>query len=76
MASRDEAMQAMRAALWELDEPDQEVLVLRGIEQVPNEAVAKLLGLTPGAVTRRYQRALARLRHRLPGPMFDELLGE
>ena len=73
MAERDEAMLALRTALAELDEPDREVLVLRGIEQIPNDAVAKLLGLTPGAVTRRYQKALDRLRRRVPGSIFDDL---
>jgi RNA polymerase sigma factor (sigma-70 family) len=71
VAARDEAMLALRAALAELEE--REVLVLRGIEQVPIDAAAKLLGVTPGAVTRRYQKALARLRLRLPGSIFDEL---
>jgi RNA polymerase sigma factor (sigma-70 family) len=72
-AARDEAMLALRTALAELEEPEREILVLRGIEQVPLDAAAKLLGLTPGAVTRRYQKALERLRLRLPGSIFDEL---
>jgi RNA polymerase sigma factor (sigma-70 family) len=72
-AEQDEAMLALRAALAELEEPEREVLVLRGIEEVPNELVAKLLGLSPGGVTRRYQKALERLRKRLPGSIFDDL---
>jgi RNA polymerase sigma-70 factor (ECF subfamily) len=72
-AQHDETTGALRAALAELDEEDRELLVLRGIEQLPNESVAQLLGVTPSTATRRYQRALARLRARLPGSIFEEL---
>ena len=72
-AQHDEATGALRSALAELDEKDREVLILRGIEQLPNEGVAQLLGVTPGTATRRYQRALERLRVRLPGSIFEEL---
>ena len=75
LAQRDEAFTALHAALDELDEKDREVLVLRGIEQVANDEVARLLGVTPGAITRRYQHALEKLRKRLPGSILDELPG-
>ncbi len=70
---RDEASRMLHAALAELEAHEREVLVLRGIEQVSNDEVSRLLGVTPGAVTQRYQKALGRLRRRLPGSLFDEL---
>lgn len=73
VAQRQEAFTAVHAALAELDEKDHEVIVLRGIEQVANDDVARLLGVTPGATTRRYQRALEKLRVLLPGSILDEL---
>ena len=73
LARRDEAYTALHEAIAELDETDREVLVLRGIEQHANDEVASLLGVTPAAVTRRYQRALRKLRHRLPGSILEGL---
>ena len=73
VAQRDEAFTVLHAVLAELDQKDQEVIVLRGIEQHANDEVAGLLGVTPGAVTRRYQSALKKLRVRLPGSILDEL---
>jgi RNA polymerase sigma-70 factor (ECF subfamily) len=73
LAQRDEAFTALQAALNELDEQDREVLVLRGIEQISNDEAAQLLGVTPGAATRRYQRALDKIRVLLPGSVLDEL---
>jgi len=73
LAQRHETFAALHVALGELTEKDHEVIVLRGIEQLTNLEVALLLGLTPGAATRRYQRALAKLRIRLPGSILDEL---
>lgn len=72
-AQEEELHRAVVDALLELDESDREVLVLRGIEQLPNEDAARLVGVSAGALTRRYHKALERLRHRLPGSIFDEL---
>ena len=52
------------------------MIVLRGIEQIANDQVAQLLGVTASAITRRYQRALEKLRRRLPGSVFDKLPGD
>jgi RNA polymerase sigma-70 factor (ECF subfamily) len=49
---------------------DREVLVLRHFEALSNEDVANRLGLTKSAATKRYVRALVRLRavlERVPG---------
>lgn len=76
LAERNEDQEALQQALSELPDRDREVLVLRGIEQIENQEVARLLGLAPSTVTRRYQRAILRLRERMPGSVFDELTGE
>lgn len=70
-----EGQEALHAAIASLSAEDHEIVVLRGLEQRPNDEVAGLLGLTPAGASRRYQRALERLRRRLPGSLFDGLLG-
>ena len=52
----------MRRVLDELSERDREVLVLRHFEELGNAEVAALLGIQPPAASKRYVRALARLR--------------
>ena len=42
-------------------EIDREVLTLRSFEQLSNQEVARLLGLSEAAATLRYVRALRRL---------------
>jgi RNA polymerase sigma factor (sigma-70 family) len=44
-----------------LPEEQREVVLLRAIERLPNERVAELLGKTPAATSKLYNRALARL---------------
>jgi len=72
-ALRRERDDAVRAALDELEPRDREVLLLRGIEQLQANAVASMLDIGVEAVHKRYQRALTRLRHRLPQSVFHEL---
>jgi len=72
-ACRREKRCAVTESLDALDARDREIIVLRCVEQNSNPAVAKLLGLTPGAVASRYLRALERLRRKLPGSVFDEV---
>jgi RNA polymerase sigma factor (sigma-70 family) len=72
-AVRREVRGAVLETIEELEPSDREVLLLRGIEQQPNQAVALLLNLPPQTVAKRYQRALERLRARLPGSVFEEL---
>ena len=73
-ASRRELAIAIQDALGELDEPGREIIILRGIEGRANTEVAELLGELPNTVSRRYGRALERLRSALPRSVFDELL--
>lgn len=72
-AERREERDLVLAALAGLSADDRAVVVLRGIEQVTNEAAAAALGVTPSAANMRYARALARLREKLPGSVFAEL---
>ncbi len=60
----------IREAIAHLGPRDREVVVLRGIEQLPNGEVARMLDLTPAAVTQRYRRALQHLRAALPRSVF------
>jgi RNA polymerase sigma-70 factor (ECF subfamily) len=59
--SRKELVRRVRAAMAWLPESDREVLLLRHFEGLTNPEVAALLGLTPGAVSKRYGRAVRRL---------------
>lgn len=72
-ALRQERDEAVRTAINELEERDREVVLLRGIEQLQAAAVAAMLEIGVEAVHKRYQRALDRLRRRLPSSVFDEL---
>jgi RNA polymerase sigma factor (sigma-70 family) len=70
---RRETQCLVHACIDELNQNDREIVILRGVEQLPNQTVATILDLTPQAVAMRYRRALERLRDRLPGSVFDEL---
>ena len=70
---RKESTELVLAVLEELAEGDREVILLRGVEQLPNTRVAKLLKRSPNAVSLQYNRALERLRSRLPESVFGEL---
>lgn len=61
-AVRQEVLAEMRAALEQLGETDREVLVLRHLEELSNNEVAEILGIDKYAASKRYLRALARLR--------------
>lgn len=72
-AIRDETRSAVWTALQRLTPTDREVVILRGIEQSPLEAVATSLCSTAEAVRKRYHRALVQLRTLLPESVFAEL---
>jgi RNA polymerase sigma-70 factor (ECF subfamily) len=59
---RNEMRQRLRAALDQLAPHDREILVMRNLEQLSIAEIAKVLGLTEGAVKVRHLRALRRLR--------------
>jgi RNA polymerase sigma-70 factor (ECF subfamily) len=69
-AHRSEIKARIREALDRLDPVDREVLALRHFEELSNHEVAALLGIQPAAASKRYVRAIERLRgvlEQLPG---------
>jgi RNA polymerase sigma-70 factor, ECF subfamily len=61
-AMRHELQDRLRAALEEMDPLDREVLALRHFEEMSNNDVAALLGISKDAASKRHVRALVRLR--------------
>jgi RNA polymerase sigma-70 factor, ECF subfamily len=61
-AIQEELQQRLHGALGQLDEDDRDILLMRHFEQLPNQEVADLLGLTEAAASMRYLRAIRRLR--------------
>lgn len=72
----DEAATQFQAALDALPPKTRDVVILRGLEQVPNQDVASMLGLAPGTVSAQYRRALKTLREALPDTILDDLTDE
>jgi RNA polymerase sigma-70 factor (ECF subfamily) len=73
-AMRHESFALLEAALNQMDALDREVLVLRHFEELSNNEVAELLGIQKAAASKRYVRALSRLKEILaaiPG-FFDD----
>jgi RNA polymerase sigma-70 factor (ECF subfamily) len=74
LAARAELLERVEHALQGLNAIDREVLALRHFEELTNNEVAEVLGITKAAASNRYMRALARLREllaTLPG-FFDD----
>lgn len=55
----------LRQALDRVEPIDREILVLRHFEQLRNEEIAQILGLTPSAASHRYLTALRRMKELL-----------
>lgn len=72
-AARNEVCRLIAAGLERLEPRDQEIIVLRGIEQHPYQEIAAVLGADAKVLAVRYQRALEKLRRELPGSVYDEL---
>ena len=72
-AIRHEMETRFLQALTQLEEDDREVIVFRHVEQLSNQDVATLLGLSEAAASMRYLRALRRLRDHL-GPKDSQVL--
>src|SRR5262245_35242515 len=60
-----EIRRRVQEALTKPDDIDREVLQLRAFEGLENEEVAQVLSLEPGTASKRYGRALLRLRQAL-----------
>jgi RNA polymerase sigma-70 factor (ECF subfamily) len=61
-AIRNELQMRLRAALDEMDPLDREVLALRHFEELGNNEVAQVLGISRDAASKRHMRALRRLK--------------
>ncbi len=61
-AIRHELQDRLRAALDAMDRLDREVLALRHFEELGNNEVAAVLGISKDAASKRHVRALVRLR--------------
>src|SRR5262249_40906299 len=61
-AIRRELQDRLRSALDEMDPLDREVLALRHFEELGNNEVAEVLGISKDAASKRHVRALKRLR--------------
>lgn len=73
--ARNEMQDSVREAVQALDPLDREVLCLRHFEELDNAETASALGIAPGTASKRYVRALVRLREvlaaaKLDGPSF------
>ena len=58
----DEIARALQDALNRMDPLDREVVVLRHFEELNNSETAAVLGVEPSAASKRYLRALRRLK--------------
>jgi len=61
-AQRNETYSRLEEALARMDPVDREVLALRHFEELGNNEVAEILGIQKAAASKRYVRALARLK--------------
>lgn len=66
-ADRNERYLRLEAALEELEPIDREVLALRHFEELSNTETADVLGILPATASKRYVRALTRLKQILEG---------
>jgi RNA polymerase sigma-70 factor (ECF subfamily) len=57
-----EFVRRVRQAVHQLPDGDREVLVLRNLEGLSNREAAQVLGMDPATASRRYGRAVLRLR--------------
>jgi len=69
---RDTA-RAVDLAIQSQADDDRQMLILRGIEQLPYKLLAANLGANEGALRMRYRRALDRLAQTLPASILEEM---
>lgn len=72
--ARSEVTTNLHLLLGEMSSEDREVMLLRGLEQFSNDEVARLTGQTTGAVSKRFQRGLGKLRVRIPSSLILETI--
>lgn len=72
-AARAELRVLLEEVLDRLAPSDREIIALRHFEELSNEEAAEVLGLNPPATSKRYVRAMLRLKDSLAGiPAFSE----
>jgi RNA polymerase sigma-70 factor (ECF subfamily) len=72
-AARGELRLMLEEVLAGLAEADREIITLRHFEELSNDEAAELLGLSRAAASKRYVRAMLRLKERLATiPAFSE----
>ena len=71
LVERAEMIQALEHALEEINAVDREVIALRHFEELTNIETARILGIEPAAASKRYLRALKRMRE-----IFERVQGE
>lgn len=62
LLQRSEEIQALEESLNEMNETDREVIALRHFEELSSSETAQVLGIEPAAASKRYVRALKRLK--------------
>ena len=62
---RKELIGQVRQAIFDLSDLDREVLILRHFEELTSGEIAELLEIESAAASKRYGRALRRLREKL-----------
>jgi RNA polymerase sigma-70 factor (ECF subfamily) len=62
VAAAAESAEQLRQALGRLDDDERELILMRHFEQLGNRDAAKVLGVSEAAASKRYVRALERLR--------------
>ena len=67
IAARAEMQRLLQDAINTMDPIDREVIALRHFEELSNEEAALVLGLTKAAASKRYVRAMLRLKAVLDG---------
>lgn len=70
---RSELGHRVRSAVAKLSDPDREVLLMRNFEGLSNQEMAKVLAIEPATASKRYGRALLRLRTLLLDTSLSEL---
>lgn len=62
LVQRSEEIAALEKSLNEMNDIDQEVIALRHFEELSSQETAQVLGIEPAAASKRYVRALKRLK--------------
>jgi RNA polymerase sigma-70 factor (ECF subfamily) len=71
--ARHELAARVHQALAQLEDDDREVLLMRNFEGLSNQEVAQVLAIEPAAASKRYGRALLRLRAALLAAGVEEV---